>query len=415
MPALRQVVRSAVRSVGDEPRPADPPARVWRDWVLVAGLVPAVVIEGAVRPDLPGRWVQVAAALVLVPALLWRRTHPLAPVVAMTVVTTATMLVLGRAGDLVTAVFGVVLIYALFRWGSGREVVIGAGLLGGALGLVRVLGHASVGDTVGGTVVVALVGVTGLAVRFRASARQRALAQARAQERERIARDMHDVVGHHVSGVAVRAQAGLAQAAALRGRPGGADPSEPLEAALRVIEAEAKDTLAEMRALVRTLREEETAEPATSPAVPGSGTDGSGTDGPVADGPVADGPGVADVVRLAAGPPSPVFVTVSGEVSSVGGQVGAAAYRIAQESVTNARRHARGARRIDVGLTLDAGALRLRVRDDGEPQAAPAVPGNGIAGMRARARELGGDVDAGPGRDGGWTVEAVLPTAGGRP
>jgi signal transduction histidine kinase len=343
-------------------------------------------------------------------------------VVATTVVSTALMLVMGSSGDLTTAVYGAVLVYALFRWGSGRHVVVGAGLLLAALGLAWVLGDATWADTVGGASVVAMLGASGLAVRFRSTARQRALAQARAQERERIARDMHDIVGHHVSGIAVRAQAGLAQAEARRGRPDGrgiGDDADPLEAALRVVEAEAKDTLVEMRALVRTLREDEQgAEGATSSAgtarvrVPTAPADLS-TDANT--GTVAPGPRATDVVRLAAGAPSPVVVTVQGEVESVPADVGAAAYRIAQESVTNARRHATGRTRVDVALTVDAGALRLRVSDDGEAPTSPFVPGIGIAGMRARARELGGDVTAGPERSGGWVVEAVLPLAGGHP
>jgi signal transduction histidine kinase len=425
---------SAIRSVWDEPPPPDPPARVWRDWALVGVVVPALVIEGLVRPDMPWRWLQVAAALVLVPTLLWRRTHPLLPVVATTVVSTALTLVMGSAGDLITAVYGAVLVYAVFRWGSGRQAVVGAGLLLAALGLTWALGNATGADTLGGASVVAMLGASGLAVRFRSSARQRALAQARAQERERIARDMHDIVGHHVSGIAVRAQAGLAQVEARRGRPDGAgagdvadfgDDGDPLEAALRVIEGEAKETLVEMRALVRTLREDEQtadgsarAQVPTAPAGLGTSnsasTDTASTD-TASTSTVEPGPRAADVVRLAAGPPSPVIVTVQGEVDGVRPDVGAAAYRIAQESVTNARRHARGRTRVEVALTVEAGAVRLRVSDDGEPPTSPFAPGNGIAGMRARARELGGDVTAGPAPSGGWVVEAVLPLTGGHP
>ena len=409
---------SAIRSVWDEPPPPDPPVRVWRDWVLVGVVVPALVIEGLVRPDLPWRWLQVAAALVLVPMLLWRRTHPLVPVVGTTVISTAVMLVTGSSGDLITAVYGAVLVYALFRWGSGRDVVVGAGLLVAALGLTWALGNATGADTLGGASVVAMLGASGLAVRFRSAARQRALAQARAQERERIARDMHDIVGHHVSGIAVRAQAGLAQAEARPSRPDRGDiedDGDPLEAALRVIEAEAKDTLVEMRALVRTLREDEqgvdgsadsagTAR-ARDPVAPTGSSTGTGEPGPRA----------TDIVRLAAGAPSPVVVMVQGDVESVRTDVGAAAYRIAQESVTNARRHARGRTRVEVALTVDAGALRLRVSDDGEAPTSPFAPGNGITGMRVRARELGGDVIVGPEPSGGWVVEAVLPLTGGHP
>lgn len=420
----------AIRAVWDEPPPPDPPVRVRRDWVVVGVVAAALLIEGLVRPDLPWRWLQVAAALVLVPTLLWRRTHPLLPVVGTTVVSAAVMLVMGSDGDLVTAVYGAILVYALFRWGSGRQMVLGAGLLTASLGLTWALGHATGADTVGGASVVAMLAASGLAVRFRSTARRRALAQARAQERERIARDLHDVVGHHVSGIAVRAQAGLAQAEARRHRLGSSATEnsdvgvgDPLEAALRVVEAEAKETLVEMRTLVRALREDEQggAEQGPDRRVP----DGRALDqradaeqrlpGSAGRTAVEPRPRAADVVRLAAGPPWPVAVTVRGDVGSVRADVGAAAYRIAQESVTNARRHARGATLVEVVLTAEVAAVRLRVSDDGEPHTAPVVAGNGLTGMLARARELGGDLTVGPQAAGGWAVEAVLPLAGGLP
>lgn len=83
-------------------------------------------------------------------------------------------------------------------------------------------------------------------------------------------------------------------------------------------------------------------------------------------------------------------------------------FRIAQEAVTNARRHARGAGRVDVRVRIDATGVRLDVRDDGE-SAASAPPGYGITGMAERAALLGGTCAAGPTREGGWAVTAVLP------
>jgi len=86
-------------------------------------------------------------------------------------------------------------------------------------------------------------------------------------------------------------------------------------------------------------------------------------------------------------------------------------YRLAQEGVTNARRHARNAARIDVRVHADEAGIRLDVRDDGDP-AASATPGYGITGMIERANLLGGTCEAGPTPDGGWVVSAVLPRAG---
>jgi signal transduction histidine kinase len=88
--------------------------------------------------------------------------------------------------------------------------------------------------------------------------------------------------------------------------------------------------------------------------------------------------------------------------------VGAAIYRIAQESITNALRHARHATRIAVRVSGEDDCVRLVVRDDGEATAgAPA--GYGLAGMTERATLLGGTLEAGPGSGRGWTVTAVLP------
>ena len=93
--------------------------------------------------------------------------------------------------------------------------------------------------------------------------------------------------------------------------------------------------------------------------------------------------------------------------------VAAATYRIAQESVTNARRHARNATRIDVQVVGGDHAVRLTVRDDGDPLHASSVaPGYGLVGMTERAALLGGTLAAGPGPDHGWIVDVVLPRAG---
>jgi len=110
-----------------------------------------------------------------------------------------------------------------------------------------------------------------------------------------------------------------------------------------------------------------------------------------------------------------VAVEIAGDVDDLPPPVAAAVYRLAQESVTNARRHARHATRIEVSVAADDASVRLRVSDDGDTGAGrpAAPPGYGLIGMRERADLLGGVCEAGPGPVRGWTVTAVLPRAAG--
>ncbi|MEV5409558.1 sensor histidine kinase [Thermopolyspora sp. NPDC052614] len=371
-----------LRSVWNEPSPPDPPQRVWRDWVLVGLFASAALVEGVLRRDLPAPAVSTIVTVGLTATLLWRRTRPLPMVVVAFLVTGAFPLLAGiDIGGMYSMVFVVLLPYALFRWGSGREAVIGVPVMLCSIA-VSAASADTTSDLLGAFAVMITAMALGVAFRYRAGARARELAQVKMLEREQLARDLHDIVAHHVSAMAIRAQAGLATA-----------PSRPEAAtdALRVIEAEAARTLAEMRAMVRVLRRNEPAE-------------------------LTPGHHLTDLEHLAGqsrfGPS--VEVSLDGDLDDVPASVGAAIYRIAQESVTNARRHAEGASRIRVDVTADATTVRLRVSDDGEP-APPrtiASPGYGIIGMIERASLLGGTCEAGPAPDGGWTVTAVLPRSG---
>ena len=382
---------STIRAVWDEPRPAVPPAWVWRDGVFVAAVVTAAVLEGALRPDVPGRWLQAAVAVLLTPTLLWRRTYPAQMLAVGLAATTVPSVLLGRDVDLVSYAFTLALPYALARWGSGRAMVLGGAAALAIVGLRTALAAGTLADAGGAVLFYGAAFSIGLAVRYRAGARRREREQVVLLERERLARDLHDVVGHHVSAVAVRAQAGLAMSRT--------DPDAATDA-LRVIEEQASRALAEMRTLVRGLRSDE---------LRGGGPD--------ADEPpdLAPGPVLADVEELADPSFPPVEVDLTGDPSRVPAAVGGAVRRIAQESVTNARRHARGATGITVLVEVGATAVRLRVSDDGAPQAArPARAGYGLAGMRERTALLGGTLAAGPDAPGGWTVEAELPLSAGR-
>lgn len=122
---------------------------------------------------------------------------------------------------------------------------------------------------------------------------------------------------------------------------------------------------------------------------------------------------VSDLQRLAGrgrGGPT-VEVEIAGDPDGLAPAVGTAIYRLAQESITNARRHAQHATRIQVHVAVDDTSVHLQVSDDGEPRPAPSpqARGYGLTGMKERAGLLGGTFEAGPNPDRGWTVTAVLP------
>jgi len=249
----------------------------------------------------------------------------------------------------------------------------------GGLGIAA--SYTGVGDAVGATVFFLLPPVLGASVRVWATAQDREMEQARMREREQLARELHDTVAHHVSAMVIQAQAGRVLA--------DSRPDAAVEA-LRVIESEASSALKEMRTMVGVLRDGAAAE-----LVPQRG--------------------VPDIERLAAvsGEAPRVVVEISGDFADLRPAVGAAIYRLAQESVTNAIRHARHATRIDVRVGGDDDSVRLTVTDDGAPTSAGRVAwGYGLVGMNERSALLGGTFEAGPGEHGGWTVAAALPRRG---
>ncbi|WP_229842093.1 sensor histidine kinase [Pseudolysinimonas yzui] len=365
------------RSVWNAPSASPaPPTRVWRDWLLVALLPLLAVFEGLVRTDLPNALAAVVVLIAIVPTLLWRRTHPLLMLVISFAVTSVFRLVTGHDLGLYTSVLLLLIIYSVFRWGSGRAIVVGLAIMVASTLASTLAPPIDLTNLIGGFAFLSVVGLLGLLLRFAARSRMRELDRAKANERAELARDLHDTVAHHVSAIAIQAQAGLATA--------GTNP-DAATTALRVIEGEASRTLSEMRSMVRMLRGDD--EPTLAPAGR-----------------------LDDLHRLADGTP-PVALTSAGDLDRLPELVAAAVYRIAQESITNARRHARGATRIDVHVAVEGDRVHLTVRDDGAGGAAVA-PGYGITGMTERAALLGGVCTAGPAPGGGWIVTADLPRGG---
>src|SRR5829696_9267532 len=341
------------------------------------------LLEGTLREDVTWRPVVTIVTVGLAPVLLWRRTRPLACVM----VGFGTGMVLGLASQLAgipgvglnTMIYILVLVYALVRWGSGRQIVIGLVVVLVAAVFSIATDYTGPAELFGGLGILAAAAAGGAAFRYRAESRRRAFDQIRSQERVGLARELHDSVAHHVSAITLQAQAGRTMA--------GKRPEAALEA-LSVIEGEASRTLAEMRAMVRVLRNEAPAD-------------------------YAPQPGVAELERLSgASPTGPrVEVTVSGDLAALPRVIDAAVFRIAQEAVTNALRHARNATLVDVRVAGDQATVSLAVRDDGDTGPGDPDPeaGFGLAGMVERALLLGGTCRAGLCPGGGWAVVATLP------
>jgi signal transduction histidine kinase len=202
-----------------------------------------------------------------------------------------------------------------------------------------------------------------------------------AEERLRIARDLHDVVAHSLASINIQAGAGAHVA-----------PTHPdqAQAALVAIKQASKEALEELRLTLGVLR---------------TGDESA---------PRAPLPSLARLDALVARTQAAglaVSVEVAGPVAALRAAVDAAAYRIVQESLTNALRHAGPAARASVTLTYDTdGSLVIDVVDDGLGNAsAGGTPGHGITGMRERALGLGGTLRAGPVAGGGFAVHAELP------
>ncbi|MFB7469930.1 sensor histidine kinase [Kitasatospora sp. NPDC056184] len=376
------MLRDDLRTLWTEPRPPDAPARVRWDWALPAAGLAGVALEATLRENVVWRPVAVVFAVWLCLLPPWRRTRPLA-----TVMLAFGSVILLQAAALVaapsepvglnTGAVVLVLVYALPRWGSGREIVLGGAMIVAACALCAFTADTQVVEKVVGFVFGLLPGVVGAAVRFRVTDRERQLEQVRSREREQLARELHDTVAHHVSAMVIIAQAGRVLA--------GTDPSAAVEA-LEGIEEEGARTLEEMRAMVAALRDREVGAELAPPA------------------------GVADLERLVRTPGGRIKVDLGlvGELDALPPAVDAAVYRIVQESVTNARRHAVDATEVVVRVATERHTVRVSVRDNGR-RTGRGRDGYGLTGLRERATLIGGTLRAGPGTDRGWHVEAELP------
>ncbi len=337
-------------------------------------------------------------------------TLPLAlrPVVAAAAVTAASVTSLAAFGVLTIAGLAaqLIVVYRLGRRGSPLAVLLAAPFP------VLALSTGAAGETRIATVLLAsaapAAAIAGIAERARGEARaHRTARQAIAGtlvehtargERARIARELHDVVAHHISMVVVQAESARLTT-----------PGMPAAGALRLsaISATARDALTEMRRLLGVLREDAQVGPAERQPQPG----------------LRQLNELLDAAREASG--TAARLILRGAPATLDPGVELAAYRIVQEALTNARRHAPGAA-VDVELSYADDALWLRIRDNGPgpPADAPVSPqrarrtgppatgqagGHGLPGMRERAAAVGGELRTGPAAGGGFLVEALLP------
>jgi signal transduction histidine kinase len=201
------------------------------------------------------------------------------------------------------------------------------------------------------------------------------------EERTRIARELHDVVAHHMSLIAVRAETAPYR---LKGLP------ESAQAEFGSLSEVAREALAEMRRLLGVFRHDQPADLAPQPTL-------------------ADVPSLVGAARQAG---LAVELSVPPTLDHVPSGVGVCAYRIVQESLSNASQHAPGAA-VTVSVGRDSGAVLLRVANGpGWPAGSSEnhhAPGHGLTGMRERVALLGGSLSAEPSPDGGFVVSAVLP------
>ncbi|MCP4306985.1 MAG: sensor histidine kinase [bacterium] len=376
---------NALRSFWAEPSEPNPPHRVWRDWLLVAVLVALALLEVVTREELVWRPFSAVIQLVPIVALLWRRTHPLLSVaVAWSVIAGLDIAAIATGWDspgLDTMVGMIVFPYALLRWGSGRDAVIGLVIMSVPHATNMVWFPSGVELTVASFAFLLFPSALGAAVRFRKRAQARAVAEAKLFEREQLARELHDTVAHHVSAIAIQAEAGWALAAS--------DPEASVRA-LKTIKTEASQTLTEMRTIIGVLRQ---GEDEHSPHKR-----------------------LSDLERLAGNGAQrpPIELEMWGKLDDVAPSIQTAVFRIAQEATTNARRHARRATGITIRVEGDSRNVVVTVADDGD--ASYFDPGSsagyGLVGMNERASLHGGSFDAGPNQGRGWTVKAVLPKQG---
>lgn len=340
-------------------------------------------------------WFSVPAVAIIPLPLLWRRRFPLAAPVSVWLLAAVLSFV---DGQLVASVTGIFLagMFAAFLLGNLADAVqarIGLAVVVGAAAIIIYnRPDFSAANLLFTPLLFALAWLGGFVVRQRAEqaeeAEERAAQAERerdaaariavAEERARIARELHDVVAHAVSVMVL-------QTGAVRHKLPGALADEA--DALRGVEKTGRTALAEMRRLLGAMRrEDEDAELGPQPGLDALD-------------------GLLDEVGRSG---LPVRLHVDGERFALPPAIDLSAYRIVQEGLTNALKHAR-ATQADVTLRYAPDELRIDVKDDGPGSAPPDDAGHGLVGIRERVKIFGGEMTAGRAAEGGFVLSACLP------
>ncbi len=359
-----------------DPSKRTPPRR--RDWII-ATLLAVVSIVQVFSVDTGWPVGRIAITLLTCAAFPYRRQRS---VLVALVAFGAEFALTGAAWiadvDLDTTIgqglAQVLILYAVCRWPAPRIAALG-------LGATTVLGFGgsfasgeSALDNASSLVPWAVVVGFAMAMRYRARLVEVELQGVRLNERNTLARELHDSVAHHVSAISVQAQAARFVATT--------DPEGAVDA-IAAIEETANLAIDEMRRMVGILRSED--DQARTVA--------------------------ATSLATLSRPEGRPRVGLMGEadLTSLPAPVAAAVFRIAQEAVTNASRHSEGVTFVDIDVAIDDDEVRLDVVNDGSPTTKNSGSGFGLVGMRERVEALNGTLDTGARDPSGWQVSAVLP------
>lgn len=265
-------------------------------------------------------------------------------------------------------------VYALCRWPEPQRAGLGFAITMAVVLVIAARRDNSAIEALGELVPWVMLALLALAMRYRARLMDQRALDIRLAERNALARELHDSVAHHISAIAVQAQAAQFIAAS--------DPAGAM-AAVRTIEEIANRSIDEMRRMVGILRSD-------------------------ADHAVTVSAGTLLGFADPGGIPK-VTVIGQSDLTALPPSVAAAVYRITQEAITNAKRHSRQITFIDVELAIHEDSVVIDIINDGQPSHRGGGGGFGLIGMNERVAALGGTIETGPRPSSGWRVRATIP------